>query len=130
MNQNTLSKLQLWGHLLSQSLEVIPEFNTAFIKVSANDLQRFGYQEGDLEGLVNYALSIKGIKLAAIFSERGGKIRISFRSIGDFKVNELSNAHFGGGGHINAAGGVSESTLENAILKFKDVLSQYPDLRN
>jgi bifunctional oligoribonuclease and PAP phosphatase NrnA len=130
MNQNSLSKLKLWGHILSQSLELIPEYHAAFIKVSAADLDKYGYVEGDLEGLVNYALSIKGTKLAAIFSERGGKIRISFRSIGDFKVNEFSGSHFGGGGHINAAGGVSGSSLDDTIRKFKDVLSQYPELQN
>lgn len=129
MNQNSLSKLQLWGHLLSQKLEVIPEFHTAFIVVSASDLDKYGYKEGDLEGLVNYALSIKNTKLAAIFSERGNKVRISFRSVGDFKVNEFSSSHFSGGGHINAAGGVSELSLEETINKFKDVLVQYPELR-
>lgn len=129
MNQNTLEKLQLWGYALSNCLEVLPEFHTSFIYVNQETLSKYGYQEGDLEGLVNYALSIRGTRLAAIFSERKGKVRISFRSIGSFKVNELSGSHFSGGGHINAAGGVSDEGLEQTILKFKSVLNQYPGLR-
>jgi len=129
MNQNTLQKLQLWGFALSNCLEVIPEYHTSFIYLSQENLIKYGYQEGDLEGLVNYALSIRGTRLAAVFSERKGKVRISFRSIGDFKVNELSGSYFSGGGHINAAGGVSEESLDQAIIKFKSVLNQYPELK-
>ncbi|MEX1188910.1 MAG: DHHA1 domain-containing protein, partial [Bacteroidia bacterium] len=89
----------------------------------------YDYKEGDLEGLVNYALSIKGVKLAALFSQRGGKVRISFRSIGDFPANELSRDNFEGGGHLNAAGGVSYLDLKSTIEKFENIIENYPQLR-
>lgn len=127
-NQNSFSKLKLWGLALHEKLVYLPEFKTAYIALSEKDLKEYSYKEGDLEGLVNYALSIKGVLVAALFSERGGKIRISFRSISEFPVNELSRDHFEGGGHLNAAGGVSHLNLYETLEKFKSVLKNYKQL--
>jgi bifunctional oligoribonuclease and PAP phosphatase NrnA len=127
-NQNSFYKLKLWGLALHEKLVYMPEFRTAFIALSEQDLKQYNYKEGDLEGLVNYALSIKGVLVAALFSERGGKIRISFRSIGEFPVNELSRDNFEGGGHLNAAGGVSYLGLPETIEKFKSILPRYNQL--
>ena len=124
-NTNSESRLRLLGHALSQKLEVIPEKSTAFISLTKDELNHFNYQVGDTEGLVNYALSIKGIKLAALFTERKDKIRISFRSVGDFSVNELAIKHFEGGGHKNAAGGDSFISMDDTIDKFKKLLNEY-----
>ena len=88
--------------------------------MSAEDLKRFNAQKGDTEGVVNYALSLKGVKLAAIFKEDidQGIVKMSFRSKGKFSVNLLAREHFNGGGHTNAAGGRAESSLKEAIAKF------------
>lgn len=123
---NSYDKLQLLGRAL-QNLKVIPELNTAYITLSQQELDEFNFKKGDTEGVVNYALSIKGIVLAAIFIEntQEGIIKISLRSKGDFSVNEFSRAHFSGGGHTNAAGGRSEDTLEATIEKFIAILPEY-----
>ncbi|MFC2107752.1 bifunctional oligoribonuclease/PAP phosphatase NrnA, partial [Bacteroidota bacterium] len=115
---------------LSEKLVVIDDYSTAYISLSQEELKRFQYQVGDTEGIVNYALSIKGIKLAAFFAEREKKIRISFRSKGDISVNELARDHFMGGGHKNAAGGDSFDTMPNTISKFLSVLKEYKDVLN
>lgn len=129
-NQNTLSKLKMWGYALTSKLIVLPQFKTSYISLNAEELERFNYEEGDLEGLVNYALSVKGTKMGVLLSERKGRIRISFRSTGNFSVNEFSRTHFEGGGHENAAGGVFYGTLDDAIIKLNAVLPEFSDKLN
>jgi len=96
--------LRLLGYSISDQLVVLQDFHTAFITLSKADLERFDHQIGDTEGVVNYALSIKDINLAALFMERDGIVKISFRSKGNFSVDMLAREHFDGGGHRNAAG--------------------------
>ena len=122
------SRLRLLGFCLSEKLSVIEEFSTAYIALSKEDLKRFNYQVGDTEGVVNFALSINHIKLAALFTERDGKIRISFRSKGDVDVNVFARTYFEGGGHHNASGATSYLSLEDTIIKFKESLVTYSDI--
>jgi phosphoesterase RecJ-like protein len=119
------NRLRLLGFALSDRLVVLSDCNTAYIALSREDLQRFDYQVGDTEGVVNYALSISGINLAALFTERDGTVRISFRSKGHFKVDELARDHFNGGGHANAAGATSYDSLEDTVKRFRDALPGY-----
>lgn len=124
-NTYSESRLRLLGYALSEKLKVIPELSTAYISLSRDELNKFHYRVGDTEGLVNYALSIKGIKLAALFTERKDKIRISFRSVGDFSVNDMARMYFEGGGHRNAAGGDSFASIEKTLEKFEQLLVEY-----
>jgi phosphoesterase RecJ-like protein len=122
---NTESRLRLLGFSLSQKLKVITEYHTAYIYLSKQDLLSYNYKDGDTEGLVNYALSIEGIRFAALFSEREDKIRVSFRSVGEFSVNRFARAHFEGGGHRNAAGGDSFIDMDKTLEKFERLLAKY-----
>lgn len=124
---NTLERLRLMGYVLSEKLQVLPEYRTAYITLSADDLRKFSSQTGDTEGLVNYGLSIKGVRLSVLISDRKENIKLSFRSLGDFSVNELARKHFEGGGHKNAAGGQTNTTLEQTLKKFLDLLPQYKE---
>ena len=123
---NSYKRLQLLGCALS-NLNVIPESRAAFITLSQDELQKYDYKKGDTEGIVNYALSLDGIVLAAIFIEdrKEGIIKISLRSKGNFSVNEMSRAHFEGGGHTNAAGGKSHLSLQKTTEKFISILPKY-----
>ena len=121
------SRMRLLGLCLGERLKVLPEFSTAYIWLTRDDLQNFNYQPGDTEGVVNYALSIRNISLAALFIERDDRIRISLRSKGDFSVNELARNHFKGGGHKNAAGGDSFDSMEVTITQFEKLLTQYKE---
>lgn len=124
---NNLERLRLMGFVLWEKLEVLPEYRTAYIALSSDELKKFSSQTGDTEGLVNFGLSIKGIKLSVLISDRKENIKLSFRSLGDFSVNELARKHFDGGGHKNAAGGQTNLTLEQTLKKFLDLLPLYKD---
>ena len=68
--------------------------------------------------------------MSVLITERQEQIRLSFRSKGEFSVHELTNKHFKGGGHTNAAGGTLDCTVEEAVDKLKSVLPAYKDLLN
>ncbi len=126
-DSNTLNRVKFLGFALSERLKVLPEYNAAYFAITQEDLKRFNSQTGDTEGLVNYALSISGIKFAALIVDRTSVIKISFRSIGDFSVSEFAKKHFGGGGHKNASGGKSDLSLEVTIRRFEQLLEEYRD---
>lgn len=109
---NALTKLRLLGYILDQKLEVFPEADLALITLSEEELRKFDYQPGDTEGVVNYALSIKGVRFSCLMKQSDKGIRMSFRSKGNLDVNTFARTHFNGGGHLNAAGGFSADSLE------------------
>ncbi len=125
-NTNSYSKLQLLSCAL-KNLKEIATYRTAYITLSQKELDAYSYKKGDTEGVVNYALSLKEVIFAAIFIEDKQQkiIKISFRSKGDFSVNEFSRTHFNGGGHTNAAGGKSELSLKKTVEKFCSILPTY-----
>ena len=81
---NSEDRMRFLGYCLSEKLKVFPEFMTAYISVTKEELDRFNHKRGDAEGLVNYATSIENVKFAALFIERDDIIKISFRSKGNF----------------------------------------------
>lgn len=123
---NRVDRLRLMGYTLSEKLVVLPSVQCAYISLSVEELERFNFQRGDTEGLVNYGLSIEGIQLAAFFRESKDSdyIRISFRSKGDVDVNYLARTYFNGGGHTNAAGGRSDLSLEATIERFERIVAE------
>ncbi|XOV68218.1 MAG: bifunctional oligoribonuclease/PAP phosphatase NrnA [Fluviicola sp.] len=121
---NRLDKLKLRGYAISEKLELIPELKTAIVSLTDSELQKFNFIKGDTEGLVNVALSIEGVEMAAFFAEKDGKIKISFRSKGA-AVNEIASDHFQGGGHKFAAGGISFDSMDATIERFKSLIPEY-----
>ena len=128
---NSLDRLKFLGYALSQRLEVFPAQHAAFFKVTLEDLKKFNSKTGDTEGLVNYALSIDGITMAALFTETEDGTKLSLRSIGEFEVNSLANFYFNGGGHKNAAGGKTSLNINDTVELFKKIINQYTkELKN
>ena len=123
---NSYGRLLLLGQALS-NLQILPEYKTAFITLTDEEKKKFNFEKGDTEGVVNYALSLKGIVFAAIFIEDSEQkiIKISFRSKGSFSVNKFARNHFEGGGHDNAAGGKSTLNLEETVEEFKKLVPIY-----
>ena len=123
---NSYNRLLLLGQALS-NLQILPNYKTAYITLTTEEKNRFDFQKGDTEGVVNYALSLKGIIFAAIFIEdkEQGIVKISFRSKGKFSVNQFARNHFNGGGHDNASGGKSELSIEKTVTKFTSLLPTY-----
>ena len=125
-DMNTEDKIKLRSHILSTNLKVYHDYKTAIIRVTEQELEQYGYEKGDTEGLVNVALSLKTVNRAAFFTENDGLIKISFRSKGvENPVNSIANKYFEGGGHINAAGGKFVGNMEDAIAKFVTVLPEF-----
>ncbi len=125
-DNNTPGRLHLLGVALS-NLTILEEFGTAYTTLSQEELDRYNYNKGDTEGFVNYGLTLEGIHFAVIFIENKeeGIIKISFRSVGDFSVNEFARAHFNGGGHTNAAGGRSDTDMDTTTARFESILKEY-----
>ncbi|WP_343485834.1 bifunctional oligoribonuclease/PAP phosphatase NrnA [Allomuricauda sp. d1] len=123
---NSPSRLQLLGVAL-KNMVILENHHTAYITLTQEELDASNFKKGDTEGFVNYGLTIENIIFAVIFIENKeeGIIKISFRSIGDFSVNEFARAHFNGGGHTNAAGGRSELSMAATIKKFESLLNDY-----
>ena len=118
------NRLKILGMALN-NMVVLPEYKTAYITLSQEELDSANNQKGDTEGIVNYGLTIKGIDFAVIFIENKeeGIVKISFRSQGSFDVNEFARKHFNGGGHINAAGGKSLVSLDDTVKEFITILA-------
>ncbi len=117
-------RFRFFGNILLNRMEVYYEYNTALIAIPQQDLIKYNVKTGDTEGLVNFPLSIKGIKLAAVIIDRGDERKSSFRSKGGFDVNTFARKYFNGGGHFNAAGGKNSEALDEVVRKFKEAIKE------
>jgi phosphoesterase RecJ-like protein len=119
------NRLRFIGHVLSNRLEVLYEYNTAIISIPKSDILRYHIKTGDTEGLVNYPLSIQGIEMAALLIDRDEERKWSFRSKETFDCNTFARKYFRGGGHYNASGGRSTDSLEENVTQFKKALKEF-----
>jgi phosphoesterase RecJ-like protein len=123
-NNFSSDRMKLEGYVLNKRMVVLPEFNSAYIFLTKDDLKEYNHVKGDTEGFVNLPLSIKGIYFTALFIEKDNFIKLSFRSKGRFPSNEFASRYFSGGGHLNASGGEYSDTLEHTIDYFLKVLKE------
>jgi len=121
---NSLNRLKFIGFALTRRLFIMQELQTAYFIISKKDLKKYNSQTGDTEGLVNYALSLEGIKIAALFIERKDSVKISFRSSEDVAINKFAAKYFNGGGHKNASGGKSDLNLKETADKFVALIKE------
>lgn len=117
-------RLRFIGHVLLHRMEIFYEYNAALISIPKSDLLKFNVRTGDTEGLVNYPLSIQGIKLAGLVIDRDEERKWSFRSKGNFDVNTFARKYFNGGGHFNASGGRSAESLPSTVQLFKKAIKE------
>lgn len=117
------NRMRFVGYVLIERMEIFPKYNTGLIALSRKDIHLFNLGAGDTEGIVNYPLSISGVRFATLITEKADEVRLSFRSKGDFDVNEFARLHFSGGGHFNASGGRSQLSFEETVTKFKRILT-------
>ena len=121
------NRLRILGYAINDRMIVWEEYHTALIYLTKADLKKFNYQVGDTEGIVNYPLSMEKINQSILLTEKEKMIRMSFRSKGSFSVNDFVRKHFNGGGHMNAAGGKSFTSIEKTIEEIKKILPLYKD---
>tara|TARA_B100000214_G_scaffold148493_2_gene106218 strand:+ start:2540 stop:3550 length:1011 start_codon:yes stop_codon:yes gene_type:complete len=121
------NRIKLLGYCLDKKLLLYPENNSAIISLNAEELEKFKFKNGDTEGFINYALGIKGIKFATFIAEKEGIVKLSLRSKGNFKVNEIASKYFNGGGHTNASGGTSQLSVNETIKKVEEIINNYKE---
>jgi len=126
---NTMEEKQLriLGHCLYNRMEILPEFSTGIITLTKDDYATLDIKRGDTEGVVNFLLMMRGVKLAAFIHEQPTIVKLSLRSKGDIDVQEMARQHFRGGGHKIAAGGASFHNLSATVRRFKEILPQYQE---
>ena len=124
-DQNRLERLQLMGYFLANKIEVLEGGKVALAHLTVKELEQYNVVTGDTEGFVNYGLGIKGVKMSALIIDRGHLVKMSFRSKNSFPCNDFASEYFGGGGHLNAAGGASTDSLEKTIERFKSGIKNY-----
>ncbi|MGM0649333.1 MAG: DHH family phosphoesterase [Bacteroidota bacterium] len=126
-NNFSFDRMKFLGFALKDKLYHLPEYHTAYIVLNRKEQQQYNFRQGDTEGFVNYPLSIQGTRFSALFIEKKNHVKISLRSIGDFPANEFAARYFNGGGHLNAAGGESELSIQETVKIFVDNLATYAE---
>jgi len=124
-NNYSSDRMQLMGYCLDKKMVILPEYRTAYISLTQEELRKYNFKIGDSEGFVNLPLSIKGIDFSVLLIEKSDMVRLSFRSRSNFAVNTIASDHFNGGGHKNAAGGESYVSIEETIEKLVSLLPNY-----
>lgn len=121
----TEKQLRLIGHCIANRMELLPEYRTGIIYLTQEDFRDFSIGRGDTDGIVNYILMIRQMRIAAFITDQTNVVKLSFRSKGNISVQELARDYFGGGGHRNAAGGSSKKALPEVLKEFKELLPEY-----
>ncbi len=121
-------RMRLLGYAMQKKMVTLLKYHTAYISLTAEELKSFSHRKGDTEGFVNIPFSVKGVRFSALFVEKKDRVKVSFRSRGDFPVNRIAADHYHGGGHINAAGGDSFLSMEDTLQQFELLLREYATL--
>jgi phosphoesterase RecJ-like protein len=116
--------LKLLGHCLYNRMELIPEFHFGLIYLTKDDYRNFDIRRGDTEGIINYLMMLKSVKIAALVMNQPTIVKLSMRSKGNISVQQICSKYFNGGGHKNASGGSSKASLEDTLTKLKEIISQ------
>ena len=124
-NSFTEGRARLFGYVINRKMRFLRKGTVAHMSLTEEEMRRFWFQQGDSEGFVNYPLTIKKMRMSAIFIEHSDFIRVSLRSRGKVDVNEFAARYFEGGGHKNAAGGKSFVSMEETIARFEAAVEEY-----
>ncbi len=117
--------LRIMGYA-QYKMQIMREHRVALITLSGEELKEFDYSKGDTEGLVNKPLALPEVVWSVYMREDAPDyVKVSMRSKGDFSVSRICSECFGGGGHVNAAGGEFNGSLDQAISHFLEILPNY-----
>lgn len=126
-NAYTEGRARLYGYAIDRKMKLIEEGTVAYMSLLESEMRRFQFQQGDSEGFVNYALTIKKVKMSAMFLAHRKFIRVSLRSRGEVDVNLFARRYFDGGGHRNAAGGKSFVSMDETIAHYVKSVREFAD---
>lgn len=124
-NSFTEGRARLFGYAINRKMKTLLGGRVAYMSLTEEEMRRFWFQQGDNEGFVNYPLTIKKMKMSAMFTAQTGFIRVSLRSRGDVDVDTFARRYFNGGGHKNAAGGKSFVSMEETIAHYIKSVQEY-----
>ena len=124
-NSFTEGRAKLFGYTINRKMKTLLGGRVAYMSLTEEELRRYWFQQGDNEGFVNYPLSIKKMKMSAMFTAQQGFIRVSLRSRGNIDVDTFARRYFNGGGHKNAAGGKSFVSMEETIAHYIKAVNEY-----
>ena len=124
-NSFTEGRARLFGYVINRKMRFLRKGTVAHMSLTEEEMRRFWFQQGDSEGFVNYPLTVKKMRMSAIFIEHKDFIRVSLRSRGKVDVNLFAARYFEGGGHKNAAGGKSFVTMAETIARFEAAVEEF-----
>ena len=124
-NSFSEGRARLFGYVINRKMKIFHNGTVAYMSLTSDELKRFWFQQGDSEGFVNYPLTIKKMKISAMFTEHTDHIRVSLRSRGNIDVNLFAQRYFNGGGHKNAAGGKSFMSMADTLKHFEASIKEY-----
>lgn len=119
----SINKLKLLGDCLKNKIRYFPDLNIAIVSINKSDFIKYNIQSGDTDGIINYALLLKGVNLAISLIERNSLVKMSFRSKNNVSASDFAKEYFAGGGHFNAAGGISKLSMEDTFKKVINVVT-------
>ncbi|MEP7195625.1 MAG: DHH family phosphoesterase [Saprospiraceae bacterium] len=122
MNSQADKYLLLLGHCLHNRMELFPDREFGLIYLSKEDYKNFDIRRGDTEGIINYLMMLKNVKVGALVMNQPSIVKLSLRSKGNISVQAICKEHFNGGGHRNASGGYSKLNLDETLSKLKEVM--------
>lgn len=123
---SSVNRMKLCAFAIYNKMTLYPEHGLAVISLSRAELDSLGYTRGDTESLVNQPLAIPGISWSVFMRQDDEDyIKVSMRSVGSFPVNVVCREHFGGGGHMNAAGGECHMSLDDTVAYLLDIAPLY-----
>lgn len=125
LNTRSLNSLKLEAYAISQKMEIFPEHKCSLITLNLDELKKYSYEKGDTEGLVNRPLEVRGMIYSIFMREDPDCVKISGRSCEGFPVSEICKTLYGGGGHIQAAGGEFHGSLEECRKIFINHLGEF-----
>jgi len=124
-NNYSENRMRLMGYVLAEKMKIYPEYHTAIVALDKSDLEKYDYQTGDTEGFVNMPLSIDSVYFSIFIRQDHDRVKLSFRSQGDFPANKVAAEIFGGGGHLNAAGAESLQPIDETVKRIEEALPRY-----
>lgn len=125
MMTRTYGSVKLQAYAITDKLEIFEQDRAAVITLDQEELKRFHYEKGDSEGLVNVPLDISGMVYCIFLREDADCIKVSARSVNGFPVSKICEDLYGGGGHIQAAGGEFHGTLEECRRILIENMARY-----
>ena len=121
-DSNSLSRVRIFGAVMN-GMVIVDEGRVALLSITRQTMAELGGTNDDLEGLINFPLTVKDIEAVAFFKEVGDHDwRVSLRSKGRVDIGAIARAN-SGGGHTNAAGCSAKGALDDVTKQFGQLMA-------